>query len=43
MAIERGVACTIILGEKKTHGPLSLLGDRRISINIQWCGCVEWR
>ncbi len=27
----------------KGVGPLSLLGNRRISITIQWCGFVEWQ
>jgi hypothetical protein len=36
-----GGACNIIF-EKKTHPPHALLGDRKISVAIQWWGCVGW-
>ncbi len=35
-------ACAIILG-KTNYPPLSLMGDQRILVIVQRCGCVEWR
>ncbi len=42
LTIEKGGACVIILGKKKSS-LFSLLGNQRISIAIQWCGCVKWK
>ncbi len=39
----KGVGHMLSFWEKLNSSLLSLLGNQRISIAIQWCGCVEWQ